>query len=90
MSKSSATSTTSCPPLKPDDYSHSPVHYAVVLADHTTLSRIVAALPRLADPTQIHTESDSSLMNEPPTRSRPYSTAATSPTEKRPSTSLSD
>ncbi|CAB4306229.1 unnamed protein product [Prunus armeniaca] len=59
MSKSSATSTASCPPLKPDDYSHSPVHYAVVLADHTTLSRIVTALPRLADPTQIHTESDS-------------------------------
>ncbi|KAM1456149.1 hypothetical protein ACFX10_005286 [Malus domestica] len=59
MAKSSATSTPSFPPLKPDDYSHSPVHYAVVLADHTTLSRIVATLPRLADPTQIHTESDS-------------------------------
>ncbi|KAM1033525.1 hypothetical protein FF1_037007 [Malus domestica] len=59
MAKSSASSTTSFPPLKPDDYSHSPVHYAVVLSDHTTLSRIVATLPRLADPTQIHTESDS-------------------------------
>ncbi|XP_062013516.1 uncharacterized protein LOC133729906 [Rosa rugosa] len=56
---SSSSSTASFPPLKPDDYSHSRVHYAVVLADHTTLSRIVSTLPRLADPTQIHTESDS-------------------------------
>lgn len=56
---SSASSTTSFPAIKPDDYAHSPVHYAVVLGDHTTLSRIVSTLPRLADPTQIHTESDS-------------------------------
>ncbi|PRQ28420.1 putative ankyrin repeat domain-containing protein [Rosa chinensis] len=58
-SSSSSSSTASFPPLKPDDYSHSRVHYAVVLADHTTLSRIVSTLPRLADPAQIHTESDS-------------------------------
>lgn len=57
MAKSS--STASFPPLKPDDYSHSRVHYAVVLADHNALSRIVSTLPRLADPTQIHTEADS-------------------------------
>ncbi|KAL6218318.1 hypothetical protein ACLB2K_011532 [Fragaria x ananassa] len=58
-SSSSSSKTASFPPLKPDDYSHSRVHYAVVLADHATLSRIVSTLPRLADPTQIHTESDS-------------------------------
>ncbi|KAL6200958.1 hypothetical protein ACLB2K_024673 [Fragaria x ananassa] len=58
-SSSSSSTTASFPPLKPDDYSHSRVHYAVVLADHATLSRIVSTLPRLADPTQIHTESDS-------------------------------
>ncbi|EXB55126.1 Ankyrin repeat domain-containing protein 13C [Morus notabilis] len=45
--------------IKPEDYAHSPVHYAVVLGDHTTLSRIVSTLPRLAEPSQIHTESDS-------------------------------
>ncbi|KAF4372550.1 uncharacterized protein LOC133038790 [Cannabis sativa] len=61
MAKSSSTiaSTTSLPAIKPADYSHSPVHYAVSLRDHTTLSRIVSTLPRLAEPTQIHTESDS-------------------------------
>nr|XP_011458418.1 PREDICTED: ankyrin repeat domain-containing protein 13B-like isoform X2 [Fragaria vesca subsp. vesca] len=58
-SSSSSSTTASFPPLKPDDYSHSRVHYAVVLADHATLSCIVSTLPRLADPTQIHTESDS-------------------------------
>ncbi|XP_050367759.1 uncharacterized protein LOC126786091 [Argentina anserina] len=58
-SSSSSSSTASLPSLKPDDYSHSRVHYAVVLSDHTTLSRLVSTLPRLADPTQIHTESDS-------------------------------
>ncbi|KAF2304689.1 hypothetical protein GH714_037492 [Hevea brasiliensis] len=50
------------PPLssiKPQDYAHSPVHYAVALGDHTTLSRLVSALPRLADPSQIHTDADS-------------------------------
>ncbi|KAJ4830189.1 hypothetical protein Tsubulata_043415 [Turnera subulata] len=53
--------TTSFAPLKfkPQDYSHSPVHYAVALGDHTTLSRLVSTLPRLADPSHIHSESDS-------------------------------
>ncbi|XP_009594927.1 uncharacterized protein LOC107789265 [Nicotiana tabacum] len=45
--------------IKPEDYSHSPVHYAVVLGDHSTLSRLVASVPRLVDPTQINTESHS-------------------------------
>ncbi|KDP20739.1 hypothetical protein JCGZ_21210 [Jatropha curcas] len=56
---SSATATTPLPSIKPEDYAHSPVHYAVALGDHTTLSRLVSTLPRLADPAQIHTEPDS-------------------------------
>ncbi|PON43925.1 Ankyrin repeat domain-containing protein [Parasponia andersonii] len=60
MAKLSTTaSTTSFPTINPNDYAHSPVHYAVALRDHTTLSRIVSSLPRLAEPAQIHTESDS-------------------------------
>ncbi|XP_034697123.1 ankyrin repeat domain-containing protein 13C [Vitis riparia] len=59
MAKSSTTTTTPFPPIRPEDYRHSPVHYAVALGDHTTLSRLVSSLPRLADPSQIHTESDS-------------------------------
>lgn len=47
------------PEIRPEDYNHSPVHYAVVLGDHTTLSRLVSSLPRLADPSRIRTESDS-------------------------------
>ncbi|KAG4931945.1 Ankyrin repeat domain-containing protein 13B [Glycine soja] len=43
----------------PDNYGHSPVHYAVALGDHTTLSRIISSLPRLPDPSLIQTESDS-------------------------------
>ncbi|KAK4360934.1 hypothetical protein RND71_019886 [Anisodus tanguticus] len=45
--------------IKLEDYKYSPVHYAVVLGDHSTLSKLITSLPRLADPTQIHTESDS-------------------------------
>ncbi|XP_061345558.1 uncharacterized protein LOC133291321 [Gastrolobium bilobum] len=45
--------------IKPEHYSHSPVHYAVVLGDHTTLSRIISSLPRLPDPSQIQTEAHS-------------------------------
>ncbi|KAK9227679.1 hypothetical protein WN943_012734 [Citrus x changshan-huyou] len=61
MARSSTASTTMpFPAIKPEDYSHSPVHYAVVLGDHTTLTRIISTLPRLAaDPSKIHTESDS-------------------------------
>ncbi|KAH7545741.1 hypothetical protein FEM48_Zijuj01G0126000 [Ziziphus jujuba var. spinosa] len=59
MARSSSASSMQFPAIKPEDYSHSPVHYAVVLGDHTTLSRIASTLPRLADPSQVHTESDS-------------------------------
>ncbi|GAB4826584.1 hypothetical protein Ancab_033480 [Ancistrocladus abbreviatus] len=45
--------------MKPEDYAHSPVHSAVALGDHITLSRVVSSLPRLADASRIHTESDS-------------------------------
>ncbi|KAK2644501.1 hypothetical protein Ddye_019696 [Dipteronia dyeriana] len=58
MSKSS-TETPFPAAIKPEDYSHSPVHYAVVLGDHTTLTRILSTLPKLTDPAKIHTESDS-------------------------------
>ncbi|XP_014507240.1 ankyrin repeat domain-containing protein 13C isoform X1 [Vigna radiata var. radiata] len=54
MAKSS-----SPPIIKSQNYGHSPVHHAVVLADHTTLSRIISSLPRLPDPSLIQTESDS-------------------------------
>jgi hypothetical protein len=53
------TPTTSFHELKPEQYAHSPIHYAVVIGNHSTLSRIISTLPRLPDPTQIHTESDS-------------------------------
>ncbi|GMI72730.1 hypothetical protein like AT1G62050 [Hibiscus trionum] len=56
---SSATLTAPFPAIKPEDYKHSPVHYAVVLRDHATLTRLVSTLPKLADPAQIHTECDS-------------------------------
>uniref|UniRef100_A0A2P2II63 Ankyrin repeat domain-containing protein n=1 Tax=Rhizophora mucronata TaxID=61149 RepID=A0A2P2II63_RHIMU len=54
-----SSSTTSFPTLKPQDYAHSPVHYAVVLGDHTTLSRLLSSLPRLPDASHIRTEADS-------------------------------
>ncbi|KAK6797714.1 hypothetical protein RDI58_005416 [Solanum bulbocastanum] len=57
MSRPAATSPATT--IKLEDYTHSPVHYAVVLGDHSTLSRLVASLPRLADPTRIQTEADS-------------------------------
>ncbi|GMJ14584.1 hypothetical protein like AT1G62050 [Hibiscus trionum] len=62
MSRSSsatATATVPFPAIKPEDYKHSPVHYAVVLRDHATLTRLVSTLPKLADPAQIQTECDS-------------------------------
>ncbi|GFZ03237.1 ankyrin repeat family protein [Actinidia rufa] len=59
MSKLSTATKKSTAQIRPEDYKHSPVHYAVALGDHTTLGRIVSTLPRLADPSQIHTESDS-------------------------------
>ncbi|CAA7037787.1 unnamed protein product [Microthlaspi erraticum] len=42
-----------------EDYAHSPFHYAVVLGDHTGLTRLVSSLPKLTDPEQIQTEFDS-------------------------------
>ncbi|KAF8048331.1 hypothetical protein N665_2557s0001 [Sinapis alba] len=42
-----------------EDYAHSPFHYAVVLGDHDGLIRLVSSLPKLTEPEQIHTESDS-------------------------------
>ncbi|KAK2632514.1 hypothetical protein EUGRSUZ_L01449 [Eucalyptus grandis] len=45
-----ASSTTPSSSIKPDDYAHSPFHYAVALGDGKTLSRLLSSLPRLADP----------------------------------------
>ncbi|GAB2298897.1 hypothetical protein Dimus_032975 [Dionaea muscipula] len=45
--------------IRPEDYAHSPVHYAVALGDHLTLKRLLSSLPKLADPSRILTESDS-------------------------------
>lgn len=59
MSKSSASTTATAKTIKPKDFAHSLVHYAVALADHATLSKLVSSIPKLAAPTQIHTESDS-------------------------------
>ncbi|MCD9640061.1 hypothetical protein HAX54_025088 [Datura stramonium] len=41
--------------IKPEDYTHSPVHYAVILGDHSALNRLISSLPRLADQAQIQT-----------------------------------
>ncbi|PIN15425.1 hypothetical protein CDL12_11937 [Handroanthus impetiginosus] len=38
-------------------YEHSPVHKAIILKDYDVLRRIIAALPRLCDPSEIRTES---------------------------------
>ncbi|CAI9762765.1 unnamed protein product [Fraxinus pennsylvanica] len=38
-------------------YAHSPVHEAIILKDYAGLRRIIAGLPRLCDPAEIHTES---------------------------------
>ncbi|OWM86332.1 ankyrin repeat domain-containing protein 13C-like [Punica granatum] len=55
----STTALSSLPSIKPKDYAHSPVHYAVAVGDHNTLSRLVSTLPRLCDVSQIQTEADS-------------------------------
>ncbi|KAL1829832.1 hypothetical protein ACET3Z_008244 [Daucus carota] len=54
MSKSSPANA-----IKPEIFKHSPIHYAVVVADHATLKRLVLTVPKLADPTQIQSESNS-------------------------------
>ncbi|KAL2230207.1 UNVERIFIED_CONTAM: Ankyrin repeat domain-containing protein 13B [Sesamum indicum] len=38
-------------------YEHSPVHKTIILKDYAGLRRILAGLPRLCDPSEIHTES---------------------------------
>ncbi|XP_071700775.1 uncharacterized protein [Rutidosis leptorrhynchoides] len=38
-------------------YSHSPTHKAVVTKDYASLRKIIAGLPRLCDPSEIHNES---------------------------------
>ncbi|KAL7145140.1 hypothetical protein ABFS83_07G059700 [Erythranthe nasuta] len=38
-------------------YEHSPVHKAIILKDYAGLRKIIAGLPRLCDPSEIHTES---------------------------------
>lgn len=38
-------------------YSHSPVHKAVIVKDYAGLRKIVAGLPRLCNPAEIHSES---------------------------------
>ncbi|XP_043689136.1 ankyrin repeat domain-containing protein 13C-like [Telopea speciosissima] len=45
--------------IRLEDYKHSPVHFAIALGDHTTLSRLLTSLPTLPDPSQILSESDS-------------------------------
>ncbi|XP_031121311.1 ankyrin repeat domain-containing protein 13C-like [Ipomoea triloba] len=40
-------------------YAHSPVHKAIILKDYASLRRIIASLPRLCDPAEIHSESTS-------------------------------
>ncbi|KGN56757.1 ankyrin repeat domain-containing protein 13C-B [Cucumis sativus] len=40
-------------------YAHSPVHKAVAARDYTNLKKILAGLPRLCNPSEIHTEAAS-------------------------------
>jgi len=58
MAKSSK-DPTSYPPIKAEQYLHSPVHYAVAIRDHAKLFTIISSLPRVPDPTRVITESDS-------------------------------
>ncbi|KAK3039689.1 hypothetical protein RJ639_027030 [Escallonia herrerae] len=57
MSKPAATTSSST--IRPEEYRHSPVHYAVALGDHAALARLLSPLPKLTDPARILTESDS-------------------------------
>ncbi|KAI3943052.1 hypothetical protein MKW92_000062 [Papaver armeniacum] len=45
--------------MKPEDYFHSPIHYAIAISDHKSLNKLLSTLPKLNDPSKIHTESDS-------------------------------
>ncbi|GLT97841.1 hypothetical protein SLE2022_153870 [Rubroshorea leprosula] len=40
-------------------YAHSPVHKAIAMRDHASLSEVLAGLPRPCNPTEIHTEAAS-------------------------------
>ncbi|KAI3987705.1 hypothetical protein MKX01_028439 [Papaver californicum] len=51
--------TSSSMTMKPEDYFHSPIHYAIAIGDHKTLNKLLYTLPKLDDPSKIHTESDS-------------------------------
>ncbi|GFP94330.1 ankyrin repeat domain-containing protein 13b [Phtheirospermum japonicum] len=42
-------------------YAHSPVHKAVISKDYAALRRIISSLPRFCNPSEIHTESVSSV-----------------------------
>ncbi|URD94571.1 Ankyrin Repeat [Musa troglodytarum] len=45
--------------MDPSKYAHSPAHKAVLARDYASLKRVLAALPRLADPSSIRTEAAS-------------------------------
>ncbi|CAL9154062.1 unnamed protein product [Musa hybrid cultivar] len=45
--------------MDPSKYAHSPAHKAVLARDYAGLKRVLAALPRLADPSSIRTEAAS-------------------------------
>ncbi|KAK4398938.1 Ankyrin repeat domain-containing protein 13C [Sesamum angolense] len=45
--------------IRPQDYAHSPLHYAIALADHATLNKILSTLPNLCDPIRLQSESQS-------------------------------
>ncbi|XP_051133635.1 uncharacterized protein LOC127253224 [Andrographis paniculata] len=62
MSRPPAASSTAATVVRPQDYAGSAVHYAVSVGDHATLSRILSSLPKLPDPNQIRTESQSLAM----------------------------
>ncbi|XP_057764897.1 uncharacterized protein LOC130985795 [Salvia miltiorrhiza] len=57
MSKSSTTSTAAV--IRPHDFVDSPIHYAVATGDHLALNKLLSSLPKMPDPTLIHTESES-------------------------------
>lgn len=57
MSKSSTTSTAAV--IRPQDFADSPIHYAVATADHFALTKLLSNIPKMPDPTLIHTESES-------------------------------
>ncbi|KAG9132089.1 hypothetical protein Leryth_023701 [Lithospermum erythrorhizon] len=55
MSQTTASATT----IRPADYSHSPVHYAVAVGDHAALTRVISSLRKQAVANDVQTEADS-------------------------------